>query len=663
MIYRLSKTVLPGSIFSFIICFLPFLEGGAHPASLVIIHTLLFMVISFLGYKIFRGEITFFDLPVLSAFFLPFLFYIFLESCFSPYPFASFLSFWEVLVFFFLFLLTYHFSKNEDFAKWLLIAFALSFFLQALLVQLFSLSSGYKRTAVYFFNANHLAAYLSMGFFILAPFLMFKIGDDRKGNLLKIVIFMILLLLLSSMVLEKSRGALISFPVAFFFFIFLLRNRIRKREFISLVIVAILIIAVGSFLLYERFEGGKDIYRYERIRIWRASLSLFSEDYLFGVGPGIFEYRAVHHQFPQLQSLIRYGKHFSTPHSDYLLLLAELGLFGLILLLIPLSYVIWRLFKKDRSLDQGGILFSGWSFPLKESIVCALLVLLIQGFFDNLSERPALYMSFSMLLGILFSRMPGRRERTIKFSSLSKSAIFLMTFLVSIFYLYYFAVLSPYLADRIMQKAYSLKVQNKNERAIQWCSRAIFFNNIHPDFYNFRGEYNLLRIENEKFHPDIFLTCGEDFAQAGLLNRAKALYPLNSARLYQELFYQGISPEESFQSALNFYHEAERLATLDPFIPYECASMNFAAKNYDHTMKELKNSLDIEPYFLQAQLFLAESYRVTGEREKARKVMEGIKKKFKDLEVYRLQNDYELKILDYDRDAYMKICQDLGIDP
>ncbi len=663
MVHQHSNLFFPGLIFFFIICFLPFLEGGAHPTSLFIVHTLIFILLAFIGYKIFKRVIISFDMPFISILFLPFLIFMFIRSFFTPYFFASFLSFWEVLIFFILFLLTYYFSKNEIFIRWLLLFFVLSFFFQSLLIQLFYFSSGQERTAVYFFNPNHLAAYLSMGFYISAPFLMLKLSGKKKAILLKIGIIVFLLILLSSMALQKSRGALLSFPVAFLFFLFLLRRKMTRKEFLSFIIVAILIIALGSLLIYQRFEGGGDIYKYERIRIWRASLSLFFDHSLLGIGPGMFEYLSAHYQFPQLQSLIKYGKRFTMPHSDYILLLTELGLFGSILLLIPFFYGIGNLFKKSRLLGRENFHFFGWSFPLKESIMCALLVLIIQGFFDNLTERPAIYMSFAILLGVLFSRISEDNAEEIDLSYLSRTVLFAVISLISIIYLYYFAVFSPYLADRIIQEAYRLRAQDKEEEAIQWCSKAIFFNRIHPDYYNFRGEYYLNAIKNEKFHPDLFFLCDRDLSQAYQWNSVKALYPLNKAVLYQELFYKNIYPEESFHRALFFYHEAERLAAKDPFIPYECASLNFAVKNYDHAIKEIKNSLDIEPYFLQAQLFLAENYRVIGEKEKARTIIENMQEKFKDLEGYRLQNDYELKILDYDRTEYARICQELEIKP
>jgi O-antigen ligase len=664
MVHHLSKIFLPGLLFSLILCFLPFYGGGTHPTSLFIVHTLLFILMGFLGHRISRGIESSFAVPFLALLFLPFLFYMLVRSCFSPYPFASLLSFWEVFAFFFLFLLTYNFSKNENFIKWLLLSIILSCFLQSVLIQFFSLENGYKqRTAAYFQNPNHLAAFLSMGFFILAPFLLMKRDSLRRPVLLKGTIGAVLVLLLVSLVLERSRGTVISFPVAFLFFLLLLRKRMTSKQLFSILLIVLLIGVLGAFLVYERFEGGKDIYQYERFRIWRASFSIFSDNFLLGVAPGLFEYRAGDYQFPQLQSLIRYGKRFTTPHSDSLLLVTEMGLIGLLLFLIPFLCGMALLIRRDRQDLQEGIRFFGWRFPLKESIFCAALVLFLQGFFDNLTERPAIYMSVAVLLGMLFSRANGKRERAIMLPGVWKSWFLLAVLAVSLIYLYYFAVLSPYVADRIMHKAHQLKSQDKMEKALELCSRALFYNKIHPDFYHFRGEYYLHQIENKGFHPDIFLRAEQDLARASRLNTAKALYRLSRARLYRELFYQRISLKESFEKAQSLYHDAERIKTHDPFIPYECASMNVAAKQYDHALEEIEKSLEVEPYFLQAQLFLAEIYRVTGEEEKAGQSVKDLKKKFVELGRYRVQNRYELKVLDYDRNAYLKICQELGIEP
>ncbi len=664
MVPHLFKIFLPGVLIFFIICFLPFYGGGTHPTSLFIVHTLIFIMMSIFWWRILGGVESSFAVPFVALLFLPFLFYMLLRSCFSAYHFASFLSFWEVLIFFLLFLFTYNFAKSEKFIKWLLLSFLLSFFLQSLLIQLFSIENGYKqRTAVYFLNPNHLAAFLSMGFFLLAPFLLMKIDTPRRAILLKGTVAAVLVLLLVSLALERSRGAVISFPVAFLLFLLLMKKRMTSKQFLSIVLIVLLIGTLSALLIYERFEGGKDIYQYERTRIWRASFSLFSDNFLLGAGPGMFEYRAGDYQFQQLQSLIRYGKRFSTPHSDSLLLVTEMGLIGLFLFLIPFLYGIAILFKDNRQNLQGNIRFSGWRFPLKESIICAVTVLFLQGLFDNLSEKPAIYMSIALLLGVLFSRIDRKGERNIMLSSVWKPWFFNTLSTVALIVLYYFAVLSPYVADRVMQEAYRMKSQGKMEEALQLCSRAIFFNKIHPDYYHSRGEYYLHEIENGKFRSDIFYRAEQDLRRANSLNAINALYPLERARLFRELFYQGISLNESFDMAQSLYHAAERLATLDPFIPYECASMNLTARNYDHALEEIRKSLAIEPYFLQAQLFLAEIHKVMGEEEKAMHAVKDLKRKFMELGRYRVQNSYELKILDYDRQAYLKICQDLKLEP
>ena len=147
--------------------------------------------------------------------------------------------------------------------------------------------------------------------------------------------------------LTFSRGgilaAIISFSVSFSYFIFRKQKKILiLRNGIGLVFVALiswyLIVSITDGVISQRYGIGKTAYSEKlfidftgRLEIYSIDLSIFSDNFFTGVGPG---------QANTLREVYGYGKNVAA-HIEYSRMLAEHGVFGLaslmLLLIIPIA--------------------------------------------------------------------------------------------------------------------------------------------------------------------------------------------------------------------------------------------------------------------------------------------------------------------------------------
>ncbi|MFP4260668.1 MAG: O-antigen ligase family protein [Opitutales bacterium] len=77
-----------------------------------------------------------------------------------------------------------------------------------------------------------------------------------------------------------------------------------------------------------------------RLPLWQDTLSIWSEQPLFGQGAGAYSW-AFERTNPSMQPFVPV-----TPHNDFLLILTQYGLFGALLLFGPLGFIVYRAYRK-----------------------------------------------------------------------------------------------------------------------------------------------------------------------------------------------------------------------------------------------------------------------------------------------------------------------------
>ncbi len=173
------------------------------------------------------------------------------------------------------------------------------------------------------------------------------------------------------------------------FFIFILFFGIFKyRKLLIFGSVFLILLYFSSEIFRERLlelfsldPYGSIVWRF---RLWKDMLPMFLWQPLFGHGLGTFTYLVEFYRGFQFGSL--------DPHNDYLKILVENGIAGLISFLsivTGLLFYLWKIFKK--SLNKEKILGLGF--------LVIVLSLLIAGSFDNILRTTALQWNLWILLG------------------------------------------------------------------------------------------------------------------------------------------------------------------------------------------------------------------------------------------------------------------------
>ena len=213
------------------------------------------------------------------------------------------------------------------------------------------------------------------------------------------------LLQVIAIVLSGSRGSLIAAAFASILLLiwFALNkngsNLTRCTIFITVVLAALMIILLGIGGTYAvavgRFQELSDTHAtaLPRLVIWKGVLSLIAS-FPFGVGLGGFS--SVFTAFQPYGFNINRVYH---AHNDYLELLAELGLPGMLFLMIALAALIVTIARRLALPAKGN---SVW---MRRSAFLAVFAALLHASVDfNLSSRPGVAVLFFAVLGIASSR-------------------------------------------------------------------------------------------------------------------------------------------------------------------------------------------------------------------------------------------------------------------
>ena len=197
-----------------------------------------------------------------------------------------------------------------------------------------------------FINPNHFAGWLGM----LFPLCLAYVLIGRINLIMRILLGYSALMLLCGIAVSMSRGGWISTSLMLFVFVGVIgwQKKFRLKIIITacLFFTAISIFFVKSDFAQDRISRANTPGTLDHIEsrkeLWSAASNVWKEEKLFGVGPGHFDHRFSEHRPPTLQSRpIRV-------HNDYLNILVDWGIIGLILVGIwfsTLAFLIKKCWK------------------------------------------------------------------------------------------------------------------------------------------------------------------------------------------------------------------------------------------------------------------------------------------------------------------------------
>jgi O-antigen ligase len=218
-----------------------------------------------------------------------------------------------------------------------------------------------------FADPNSFAAFL----LILLPSLLIMAGVTRLPKILRLLALYIALIFFVGIALTQSYWAYAAVVILMAIIPWFCFRRLKASLFYScLVVLAAALIFTAMVIFHPFFKNGLERAQSNegegvRLVLWREAFNLTAENPISGVGAGA--YRVAFEQSPR----VSLADSPETPHNDYLLVLSQLGILGVVLFGIPILYVFicsFSLWRKEpfavKLLDRGGTIMPPQRFFL-----------------------------------------------------------------------------------------------------------------------------------------------------------------------------------------------------------------------------------------------------------------------------------------------------------
>jgi hypothetical protein len=359
-----------------------------------------------------------------------------------------------------------------------------------------------------FDNPAGFAACLSVGF----TFCFVLLGEKKQLNYIVIIAMLIIGF---SIVLSQSRAGIIAIFVVIVIFLYhKFNHKLSKKDkrwiFTSLLAVSILLVLTLFFFKKDSATG--------RLLIWETTVNMITEKPIFGWGSNSFRSQYMSHQadyfkkHPNSQFELL-ADNVTHPFNEYLLLTAEYGIVGLILLFV----LIFTIFKKRNEEDIifrlsifSILIFACFSYPFRYPFVWLILVYSLAKLSDNSTK--------------IYCHWVG------KFNSIFKIGI-----LLALFPCFYFLIKDIRL-EYEWNKTASLSLMGKTKMVIPKYEELYAHRNGNPLFlYNYGAELNyikqydkstLILLECEKHYNDydVQMLLGNNYFNLKEWNKAEAHY-------------------------------------------------------------------------------------------------------------------------------------------
>ena len=541
------------------------------------------------------------------------------------------------LAYFILYFLIINNLKNEYQFKSFIRIFFLTSFIVALYTILhyysfISYLQEYGSVASLIGQKNWISNYLALIFPLMFSFYLLE-----KIKKKKIIYFIILSFLYAALMICQSRGIWISISLTLFFGIFLIFKfnffnlfKENKRWLILLLISFIIITLIYStdnplnispLTVTQRalstFDE-KDPSINTRILMWKVTGQMIKDKPFLGGGIGSYKINYLDYQAGFLKEHPEYNQYWTNAkeaHNEYLQIGAEIGLFGLgiVLLLILKLYILFIIFLKKET-------------DSKRKLICWGLLLgvtsfLIHSLFTFPLHVPALGSAFFIILGLSvayiknydFSEdrdkeseknylMKGEKKRV---NSSRLPLLYTILVLLVMLVLINDIVVRPYLAEvYAYQGEKYFEDDNYIESALKYTSahkldplngRVLFNLGVNYYILNFYGDAEKKFKESKKYYnnKDIYGNLGLCYMKMGDYQRAE-----------EELKY-AVYLDPQFTQAYS-----------------DLGLLYFKKGNFDGAIEQWKRILEIEPNFRENYVVLANLGVVYGKKEMPDKALE-----------------------------------------
>lgn len=396
---------------------------------------------------------------------------------------------------------------------------------------------------------------------------------------------------LAGIVTAGSRGAVLGLVVGGgWLLLTALRRLSRRMRWAVGAGAALLLLLLGTGLLLRM--RGHDPFRYQRVRIWSASLNGFLEDPLWGTGPGQFEAAAANQRFPDGDGPLRYDRAHKATHSDWLRLPAEFGTPATLVLLGTSILALGRIVRRRRA---------GRLPPGSDGALAAMIALSTHALVDNPTRWAAVYLLAAILTGVLLAeRSKPANESRILPAGTTGEGFFRAGLATALLLLFLVADVAPYLAWRAVRGLPRGRLDSIQTLRLE---RALKLNRIHPD-------YRMRLAEHLAAGPPLataYAEAREAGEQALRLQPVDARYRRALARIEARACIELFRTEACRERVQLAYAQAGRLSRYDPTIPLEAAIFLLELGDPLGARRSAERALVLEPEAVLPRLALAEA--------------------------------------------------------
>jgi O-antigen ligase len=526
-----------------------------------------------------------------------------LVSFFSNYHLKSILLLSDLLLVSLYFILFYRDQHNEE-KYFHLVVYIISLFSLVNIIRLWV--PIFHRGKPFFISTIHEGILSGMGVLILLYYLL-------KKSRFKLWLLILLLLNTAGLYVARSKAAFAGTLIfsLLIIFSFILTRLGKRKHFIALMIVGVVTagIVMLTFVIRNPIKSAfdyslkKDPYALNRIDIWNMSLTIFKDHSLTGVGLDNFSEVSGRYNFKQTRAPANYVKVPKLSHNDYLKLMTETGIPGLLIILI----LFYFLAKK---------IFSSSLLDLNISKIL-ILYLLAQAFFFNILFDGFFFFIFLFLLKNLL-------EGSVTFKSFSSWLKLFLSGLV--FFVLIAGYLFPWMSDALIKK--SQKATHRVE-AFSLLKKAQYLNPLDQNIYFFKSLL-LFNYFKQTSSLEAFYDAVNHLKKAQRLNKYFKDAYLLEFNLYRELLKKKIKYASMEEEMIAPLEKAEVYAPIDPFIKLDKARVYLEFNKNVQAKEEAIKALNLEPEFVAAHYFLQRNFNYFGIektfKEKINKILDDAKK-------------------------------------
>ncbi len=358
---------------------------------------------------------------------------------------------------------------------------------------------------------------------------------------------------------------------------------LKRKKWIPIIIVFVILTFIIPNPIKNMFAYSltKDPYSANRLDMWNMCVEIFKDHPVAGVGLDNFVRVSKQYNFKQKKGPANYFKAPRMPHSDYFKLLAEMGLFGILALLLSLFFILYTCLSRKR-------------FDISKVIV---LYILFQALFINLVFRSFFFFLLLFLIKMLSEREP-------KFHSLSTHHKFVVTFLFLA--LYAILYILPFMSQRLTKRSENL---TDIVKATNLLNTAQYLNPLNHDL-PYRKAVVYLTVFKQTSNLEAFHMTLDNIHQAHRLNPHHLESYMLEAELFATLLSKGVKYPNLKKEILAPIEAGQRVSPYNPFIKLTKAGILLEFGEREQARAEALAALDIEPEFVRGLYFLHRHFDV-----------------------------------------------------